>query len=72
MTLKCDLTNEDDIKAVFQKIKEKWGGVDVCVNNAGVTLNSGVLDGDPSQWEYMWKVGYIKMVQLGTAHHPKA
>ena len=34
--LKCDVTKEDEIVAVFDWIKKNLGGVDVCVNNAGL------------------------------------
>ena len=33
----CDLRKEDDILALFTWIKENLGGVDVCINNAGVS-----------------------------------
>ena len=35
--IKCDLTREDEILAMFAEIKEKFGGVDVCANNAGLS-----------------------------------
>ena len=33
---KCDVRNEEEIKAVFQFARTQFGGVDVCVNNAGL------------------------------------
>ena len=32
--MKCDVTNEDDVKSVFSCAKDQFGGIDVCVNNA--------------------------------------
>jgi NADP+-dependent farnesol dehydrogenase len=32
--LKCDITNEQDIKEAFQWVKDNLGGVDILVNNA--------------------------------------
>ncbi|XP_071505738.1 dehydrogenase/reductase SDR family member 11-like [Diadema antillarum] len=32
----CDLSNSAEIEGMFSWIKEKFGGVDVCVNNAGL------------------------------------
>ena len=33
----CDLRKEDNILSLFAQIKEHLGGVDVCINNAGVS-----------------------------------
>lgn len=47
----CDISNEDQVKNLFKKIKERFGKLDVLVNNAGVldtNLNSidNYLDSD--------------------------
>lgn len=35
--LRCDITNEDDVEAAFLFVKTKFNGVDIMVNNAGVS-----------------------------------
>lgn len=37
--IKADLTKENDIKNMFDKIKEKYGKLDILINNAGRTFN---------------------------------
>ena len=37
LPIQCDLTQEADIMKMFDAIKQKWGGVDICVNNAGLS-----------------------------------
>ncbi|MBE6483610.1 MAG: SDR family oxidoreductase [Actinomycetaceae bacterium] len=32
----CDVTNDEEVKGVFAKVKELWGKLDVLVNNAGI------------------------------------
>jgi len=39
----CDLTNEQDIEAMFGWIKLYYKGVDVCVNSAGVAIENPLL-----------------------------
>ena len=37
--IQADLTKESDIKSLFSKIKEKYGKLDILINNAGRTFN---------------------------------
>lgn len=40
---KCDLTREDEIETMFTWIQTKHGGVDVCINNAGIAIEENLL-----------------------------
>lgn len=46
---KCDLQKEDDVKAAFKWIEEKFGGVDVLVNNAGIITQANLVDLDNTE-----------------------
>jgi len=49
--IRCDLRVEAEILEMFEQIKLKYGGVDVCVNNAGIaTANSSLLEGATDEW----------------------
>ena len=39
-----DASNENDIKALFDRVEEKWGGLDVLINNAGLARGSSKID----------------------------
>jgi len=41
---KVDVSNEADIKALYEFVKSKYGAVDVVVNNAGVHRNYDTID----------------------------
>uniref|UniRef100_A0A4Y0BPS9 Dehydrogenase n=1 Tax=Anopheles funestus TaxID=62324 RepID=A0A4Y0BPS9_ANOFN len=48
--IRCDVTKEEDILAAFREVEQKFGGVDVLINNAGVARSSyGVLDAKNTQ-----------------------
>lgn len=35
-----NIANEDDVKALFKLITDEFGGLDICVNNAGISKDS--------------------------------
>ena len=39
--IKCDISNEDDVKSMIETVKEKFGRLDIIVNNAVISVNSG-------------------------------
>jgi len=63
--VKCDLAREDEILKMFAEIKRKYGGVDVCVCNAGfnhagtLTRRRGILDGETAKWQDMLDVNVL-------------
>jgi len=40
IVLKCDVRNNDEVQALIESVIDKWGRVDVLVNNAGITEES--------------------------------
>ena len=59
MAVKCDVAKEEEIKAVYEVAKTKFGGVDVCINNAGIGHNAPLLSGETSEWRDMLEVAMI-------------
>lgn len=52
--IQADLTRADDVAALFQNIKEKFGRLDVLVNNAGLYLASAAITEMPAdEWKRM-------------------
>ncbi|CAH1801759.1 unnamed protein product [Owenia fusiformis] len=62
--IQCDLRQEDEISAMFKEIKEKYGGVDVLVNSAGLALNANIIDGDKDKWKNMFEVNVYGLMSI--------
>ncbi|GBF50904.1 KR domain protein [Leptospira ryugenii] len=45
--LQCDLSSPEQIKQMFQKIKESFGSLDIAVNNAGLLGTIALIDKYP-------------------------
>jgi len=51
--LQADLTNAKDVKRLFSDTIDRFGKLDVIINNAGIAIHSDPLDGD-DQWLTDW------------------
>lgn len=56
LAVRCDVTDEQSVKAMVDKTKEVFGGIDILVNNAGVAFFFPVVDTPPSRWDIVLKV----------------
>jgi len=49
--IKCDVSNEEEVKAMIQKVIDEYGRIDVLVNNAGIGVYKTVLDASSADWD---------------------
>ncbi|MBO3459410.1 glucose 1-dehydrogenase [Aetokthonos hydrillicola Thurmond2011] len=47
----CDVSSEDQVKAMVQKTIDTFGQIDILVNNAGVGTYKSVLDTTSEEWD---------------------
>jgi len=52
LAVKCDVANNDDIRALFARTKQTWGRLDLLFNNAGIGAPAVPIEDLP--WE-KWK-----------------
>ncbi len=55
----CDVANEEQVKAVFQDIKAKYGNIDVLINNAGYGIAGAVELLDNAEVKKMMDVNFF-------------
>jgi NADP-dependent 3-hydroxy acid dehydrogenase YdfG len=65
----ADLTQRDQVSTVFHGL----GKIDGLVNCAGVAYLSRIIDGNPADWEEMWRVNVMALTlccQMSLRHFP--
>jgi meso-butanediol dehydrogenase/(S,S)-butanediol dehydrogenase/diacetyl reductase len=48
--LEADVSDPDSVAAAFGRLDALWGGLDVLVNNAGISIRHGFLDIADEEW----------------------
>ncbi|NER78889.1 MAG: SDR family NAD(P)-dependent oxidoreductase [Leptolyngbya sp. SIO1D8] len=56
-----DLREEAEILALFEVIRQTWGGVDVLINNAGLGHKSPLMSGETKAWQEMLAVNVLAL-----------
>ena len=65
--IRCDVVNEDECTSAMKEIFDLYGGIDVLVNNAGITQRSAFVDTQISVYRRVMEVNFF-----GSLHCTKA
>jgi NAD(P)-dependent dehydrogenase (short-subunit alcohol dehydrogenase family) len=47
----CDVSSPDSVNQAFKQLMEQLGGVDVLINNAGISIRHRFVDITPEEWK---------------------
>lgn len=53
MGVVCNITDREQVDNMMQQVVDKWGKIDVLVNNAGITKDGLFLKMKPEQWNFI-------------------
>ncbi|KXI27461.1 SDR family oxidoreductase [Paraglaciecola hydrolytica] len=66
----CDITSQADVEELLQVITERWGKLDILINNAGVATGGALAYEDIEQWEWVLNINLLGMVRMTRAFAP--
>jgi short-subunit dehydrogenase len=70
LAIECDVTKPPDCDAAVRAIQSAWGGIDVLVNNAGITQVGRVIDSDVDVIRRVLEVNFFGAVHCTLAALP--
>ncbi|MGI9822937.1 SDR family NAD(P)-dependent oxidoreductase [Agromyces sp. Marseille-Q5079] len=66
----ADVTDRASIEAAVAEVAERFGGIDVVVNNAGISAVGTVAENDDAEWTRVLDVNVIGMARVTAAALP--
>ena len=51
MVVEADVRDSDAVKGMMDAVVEKWGGINILVNNAGITKDTLLIRMSEQQWD---------------------
>jgi NAD(P)-dependent dehydrogenase (short-subunit alcohol dehydrogenase family) len=71
--LRCDVTREADIGALVAAARERFGPIDLCCSNAGISYLDGAhaASTDDASWQKIWLVNVMAHVWAARAVLPE-
>ena len=59
MTIKCDVSNSEEVEEMANTIVDTFGGIDILVNNAGISRDSLLLDKNEKEFKRILDVNLL-------------
>lgn len=66
----CDITQQSDIDNLRNAIIDKWQGVDIVINNAGVASGGSLMGESIEQWQWVININLLGMVRVSQTFLP--
>lgn len=68
--LTADITKDEDVQSMIQTTIDRFGRLDVLVNNAGRSMRGAVKDTTPDQFRELMELNFIALVRVTLAALP--
>jgi NAD(P)-dependent dehydrogenase (short-subunit alcohol dehydrogenase family) len=66
----ADVTNTEQVDAAIRLIADKFGGIDILINNAGIGAAGDVTANEDQEWQFVFDVNVIGVARVTRAALP--
>lgn len=66
----CDVADDASVRAAVQGVVDRFGGLDIVINNAGIGAQGTVADNDDAEWHRAFDINVVGMVRVSRAALP--
>lgn len=64
IAVKLDVTKADEVKAATEQVKEKFGQIDVLVNNAGIGYFAAIEESEEDEYRRMFEINFFGLADM--------
>jgi NAD(P)-dependent dehydrogenase (short-subunit alcohol dehydrogenase family) len=65
--VRCDVTDDGEVRAAIETVRDRFGRLDVLVNNAGVGAQGDVATNSDEEWHRVYDVNVVGIARLTRA-----
>jgi 2-keto-3-deoxy-L-fuconate dehydrogenase len=65
--VRCDVTNDETVRAAFETVAREYGRLDILINNAGIGAQGTVADNHLDEWSRVFDVNVYGLVRVTRA-----
>ena len=69
-TVRTDVADDESVRAAIDAVVEKFGRIDIVVNNAGIGAQGTIADNDDDEWARVFSINVVGIARVTRAALP--